>query len=148
MRGRKPTPTPILKLRGSRRAKGREGVEPIAPPGVPDIPADLTGEAMTEWNRMIPILRNMGVLSLAERNMLHSYCRLHVQWMAAEAAIDRDGLMVGDRPNPMVSISRGAWDRMQKILIELGFSPTARARVHKVEKKPQKSALARLIDGA
>lgn len=59
-----------------------------APPGVPDPPKVLDGEAHDEWHRMIARLTNTGALSIVDDGALFQYCRLFAEtegiWLVQE----------------------------------------------------------------
>ncbi len=76
-RGPKPTPTAVLKLRGSTLVTGRrEAAEVQGPAGTPDAPEWLDEEARAAWDRIVPLLEGMGVLTRIDGNALARYCRL------------------------------------------------------------------------
>src|SRR4029077_11756272 len=105
MRGRKPKPT-VLKLLdgnpGKRRINDRE---PASIPGFPEMPDWLDDEAKAEWNRIIPELHEMGVLSRADRPALTGYCNAWSRWVHAEGQVRKYGAIVKspDKGFPMTS---------------------------------------------
>ena len=93
-RGPAPTPTPVLKLRGSTLAtKRREQLEAKGPAGVPDCPDWLDEQTRQVWDQLVPLLEGMGVLTRVDGNALSRYCRLWTRWRKAEAFIDDKGEM-------------------------------------------------------
>ena len=133
MRGRKPTPTAILKAQGSRRAAGRTG-EPTPPVTAPMPPKELNEQAMVEWRRIVPLLEEMNLLAQADRAALALYCQAFARWQDAEKNIAEDGVIVkapSGYPvqNPYISISNGAIGQILKLLGEFGLSPSARTRL-------------------
>lgn len=95
-RGPKPTPTRILKYRGSRRAQSRTK-EPEPPPIVPDDPADvappwpLADAAREIWDQLIVLLAPMGILTLADKFTLARYCDWVTLYRANRLRIDEGG---------------------------------------------------------
>jgi P27 family predicted phage terminase small subunit len=89
IRGRKPTPTPLKILRGTR-ADRIPKAEPHAPAGRPKPPAHLDKVARAEWRRMVPILEKLGVLTQAEGGALAVYCVAYSRWVTACEAIDAE----------------------------------------------------------
>ncbi|MGR6997213.1 P27 family phage terminase small subunit [Yinghuangia aomiensis] len=79
---------------GKRRA--REFVNPS--PGIPDTPEWLDGRALDEWNRLIPILDSMGVLSPADGNALAAYCVSCATYVEAVAILREKGVLVEGSP--------------------------------------------------
>src|SRR5687768_3708732 len=86
-RGRKPKPTLLKILDGNPGKRPINESEPNAPDGVPDCPDWLDDEAKAEWARVIPELREMGLLSRADRPALAAYCTAWSRWVQAEAQV-------------------------------------------------------------
>ena len=62
-RGPPPTPTPILRARGSPLAtRRRELTEAKGPAGKPRCPQWLDADAKAAWRQVVPLLEQMGVL--------------------------------------------------------------------------------------
>lgn len=133
MKGRKPTPPAIQALTGSRNTLAASGQHPDGPAGVPHRPAWLDDGAVAVWLRTVPILRDMGLLTLADEAMLAGYCQACSRVAQAEASIAEDGLLfaskMGKRANPAVAMAAQARAEMKAFAAELGLSPTARARL-------------------
>src|SRR5438552_1152817 len=91
-RGPRPTPTEILKLRGStlvteRRVKS----EAKGPPGKPTCPSWLDANAKGAWRQLVPMLEEMGVLTRIDGNALTRYCRMWSRWRKAEEFLESKG---------------------------------------------------------
>ncbi len=87
-RGPKPTPTPILKLRGSTLAtQRREESEVQGPTGRPECPKWLDADARSAWEELIPMLESMRVLTPIDGNALARDCRQRSRWRKAESII-------------------------------------------------------------
>jgi phage terminase small subunit len=70
-RGPAPTPTPLLKLRGSTLiTKKRERAEVKGPEGRPDCPDWLKDDARAAWDYLVPQLETMGILTRIDGNAL------------------------------------------------------------------------------
>lgn len=89
-RGPPPTPTAILELRGSWRAKVRPG-EPAVLPANTEPPAELGKAERKIWRRVIPKLEQMRVLSGADLEMLTRYCELKAIFDAAKVIVQAKG---------------------------------------------------------
>jgi P27 family predicted phage terminase small subunit len=140
--GRKPTPTHIKILRGTRKDRINEA-EPVPPPGLPDLPEHLESPAREAWGRMVAILDHMGLASKAEGPVLGLYCEAYARWCLAREEIDRHGLVIerdvinskghktGTRlaQNPAVAVELSCLRLMKDLLVELGLTPSARSRV-------------------
>ncbi len=93
-RGPAPTPTNILKLRGSTLVTERRlRSEVKGPIGHPDCPAWLDEDARAMWDKLIPQLSAMGILSRIDGNALARYCRFWSRWKKAEDFITERGEM-------------------------------------------------------
>jgi phage terminase small subunit len=77
MRGRKPTPTGILKLHGSKRAKYGRKNEPIAR-GLPIMPNYLSDKAKEKFNEISGKLINLGVVGEIDTDVIARYSDLFV----------------------------------------------------------------------
>lgn len=109
--------------------------EPQPQKGTPQPPASLKGEAMAEWQRIVPELARIGLVALIDRAALVVYCRA---WQTYCDAIDhleeygpvvesgRDGGMV---KNPSAQIARDAADLMLRYGSRFGFTPSDRVRL-------------------
>jgi P27 family predicted phage terminase small subunit len=79
--GPRPTPTSILKLRGSWRGKDRPDAD--LEPNMPKMPSWLSAAAKAEWKRRIPELNALGVLQKVDVTILAMYCTDFAEWEAA-----------------------------------------------------------------
>lgn len=146
MRGRKPVPNEIKKLRGNpgKRPIVQSGIQPEQPSDVLPPPAFLSKEAKAEWRRLAPQIHKLGLLTEQDLGAFAAYCQAYGRWAAAEAQLARDsrkrGAMAGGTiiktvagnviQNPAVSIANAAMAQVVKYAVEFGFTPSARARVH------------------
>jgi P27 family predicted phage terminase small subunit len=145
MRGRKPIPTRLKILKGSQQPINYQ--EPSLPPGRPDCPEHLDQLARQEWDRLVPIVERMGILTEAEGGALMLYCECYSKWMRARADIAKRGLLIECTrvieskrketiqtfgkviANPAVNIEIQMSRLMKEILIEFGLTPSARSRI-------------------
>ena len=86
--GKRPTPTKVLKLRGSWRAKGRAD-DLLFSCNRPMMPRWLTGPAAKEWKRIVPELEKMGILAPVDSTMLAMYCTAFAEWRQADKLIKK-----------------------------------------------------------
>ena len=105
--------------------------------GRPACPANVTGEARAEWDRVTDELDAMGALYTADRAVLAMYCRAWSRYEEAEAAVDKYGLVTASaktkvpQHNMYITISNAAADRVAKLATELGLTPRARVIMQK-----------------
>lgn len=144
-RGRKRTPTNLLKLRGSWRAD-RHGSAPEVPIDKPIMPRSLKGEARKEWERLVPQLVAVNIVTKLDRNLLAVYCQTFSQWQDTIKLFEsvRTSIIMKTTngniiQNPLIGVMNKTADRLIKIGAELGLSPTSRAglRVNKTERSEQ-----------
>jgi P27 family predicted phage terminase small subunit len=132
-------PTALKKLLGNPGKRKLNNAEPVAPKGVPEMPKFLNGEARAEWRRIIPILINMGVLTVADGKALGAYCSAYSQLVKAEAAIEKFGLICATldqetgvaelKVNPAVRVKSDALRHMKSFLLEFGLTPASRSKL-------------------
>ena len=132
-RGRKPLPPTLRLLRGHARKRGSvAGVS--LPTAEPEPPAWLTGAALDVWHYYAPQLASAGVLTLADRDTLATFC-VHAQIVGeCREAIAADGLLTetpgGHRQtSPHYSILHRSTRLMAALASDLGLNPASRTRV-------------------
>ena len=94
MRGRKPLPSNVVRLRGNPGKRRLNDAEPRPAAKVPPCPACLGDEARKEWQRLAKELAELGLLTGLDRGMLAAYCQAHALWVEAVSSIERYGTMV------------------------------------------------------
>ncbi len=134
MRGRKPIPTELKRQKGTYRRDRANGDEPTGQPCLPPCPDHLQGEARATWNREGKGLADMRVLTAGDRAALAMFCTLWARHVEAESKIAELGAVVrgatgGAVVSPWVHISAKAIEQAMKIAVELGLTPSARARI-------------------
>jgi P27 family predicted phage terminase small subunit len=132
-RGRKPAPTQLKVLEGTRRDR-INSEEPPPVSGDPVPPDHLDKVARAEFHRIAEDLRSLQVLSRTDQTALALYSQTYSRWVAAENSIAEFGLLMGTgrggvAPNPAIAIARDAMQAMQRLLVEFGCTPSARSRL-------------------
>ena len=140
MRGRKPTPTKLKILAGTRKARINEQ-EPTLPPARPEIPEHLDALARGEWERLCPILERMGVLTEADGAAVMLYCEAYGKWLRARGEVAKRGLLIEVSrtvtskrgatiettgkviANPAVNMEIQLARLMKELLVEFGLHP-------------------------
>ena len=139
-RGPRPTPTPILQMRGSALAtRAREQAEVKGPAGTPECPDGLDDDAKAAWDQLVPMLERMRVLTRIDGNALTRYCRLWSRWRAAEQFIKDRGEMYPIKDDagkvkwfqqwPQVAIANKLAQQLTRLEQEFGMTPSARSRI-------------------
>lgn len=130
------------------------------------MPRDLPAAARREWKRILPELRQLGVLSVIDGAALAAYCHAYARWFEAEKEVKRLGLIVEEaitkwdsdaeesevlgyryKKNPAVTISEAAMKIMKSFLVEFGMTPSSRSRV-RVEKPTEEDPMEKFLKGA
>ena len=141
--GRRPLPTAVKRLRGNPGKRKLNAKEPRVPSSDPAMPQDLPAAARSEWKRIVPELRIIGVLTSIDRAALAAYCHAYARWFEAEKQVKRLGIIVKEpvllmgvptgyhryKKNPAVTISESAMKIMKSFLVEFGMTPSSRSRV-------------------
>ncbi len=153
-------------FRGDRHA---EDATPEAPIGVPTPPKELEGDALEEWLRIIGWLTELGTLSTVDAAILYQYCRLFAETEAiAQEKAETEGTvrilqenldrvddltfdqileaaqeLTKQRKLAAGYITKVRQGRMalRMLLVELGLTPAARARVKLPAGKPKTDPL-------
>ena len=152
-RGTKPTPTNVLKLRGSWRGDINKN-EPQPEVGIPDMPEGLEGISKDCWEQVVPILQEMNVLTTADGIALQLLCETFAHWRRAEELLVRHGDVYpilndnGDvkylQQSPYVAIARNNAKALKDMLCEFGLTPSSRSRIQPVSDSKVETADARM----
>lgn len=127
-KGPPPTPTAILKARGSWRAEARKD-EPRPALAAPTCPEWMPDDGKAEWKRVVGELSGLGLLTRLDRAALAVYCQAWSDFVLASTQSDS------------FTVRDVAAKRMIAAAAQFGMSPAARARVQasKPESKSDKS---------
>jgi len=117
-RGRKPKPLHLRSVEGSFRQDRHNANPPKPKPIEPERPTWLRGQGRKKWDELIAILRDMGILTQADGDILAQYCELWRLFCDHRAKVKL-------KPAQKIEIGR----RLQSLGSELGLSPTARQRI-------------------
>ncbi len=131
-RGPKPTPTAMLRLRGSWRGNIRKGEPMPTRPGRPlQPPAWLDATAKALWKELSGELRRCGLLTKCDRASFAGLCEAWSEYRRASDKIEQYGATMTapsgyEVQSPWVSIRNKAWSRFSKAASAFGLSPSAR----------------------
>lgn len=146
MRGRKPKPTKLRIASGETRPCRINWHEPKPDPTAPKCPDWLDDEGREHWRKLVKVLADMRVLTVADGDALAAICNTTARMVRAEQKIRESGGEVVLSPkgfpmqNPWLSIYARCQDQLAKLLAEFGLTPSSRTRVHVVDKKSKESA--------
>lgn len=129
MAAAKPAALKLLNGRGDGKDSAGRPVH-VGPAFVrvpPDPPADLAGEALAEWERVVPGLARLDLLKPEDRALLVTYCETWAVFCEATAAIRDEGLFIeakqGLLSHPAVGIQRTAGRELRSLAAHFGLSP-------------------------
>lgn len=109
-----------------------------AKPSRPEPPKDLKGDALVEWNRVVPELDELGILSVLDRAVLARYCLAWSQWRQLAKTLEAEGMIVDDargstKKNPAWQMFREAGTMLDAAAASCGLSPASRLRMNRPE---------------
>lgn len=137
-RGPAPQPTRIKLLKGNpgHRPINKDEPQPTLAKS-PKYPAYFGPIAKAEWKRIVPKLKELGLLTDIDVVALEVYCMTYSEYVQAEKvlekkgrvylALTRDGNSLKARPE--VGISQKARHLMKAYLAEFGMTPSSRSKV-------------------
>jgi P27 family predicted phage terminase small subunit len=134
MSGPRPKPTAWRRAKGNRGKRAWNHAEPVPPEGVPDCPAHLNAAAREEWDRLVGVLHEMGVVTLVDRAALAAYCQCYGRWVEAEEKLQTTPMLLKTatgyvQQSPWLSIANKQMELMGRYMAELGLTPASRSRV-------------------
>jgi P27 family predicted phage terminase small subunit len=132
MKGRKPLPSEIKLLTGSRQPINKR--EPKPSRTMPTCPKFLQGEARAEWRRISRELHRIGVLTVVDRAALAAYCLAWATMVKATEQLETKEMVIERAfgnlvQNPWLQVRNRAMDDMKRFAVEFGMTPSSRSRV-------------------
>ena len=138
-RGPPPKPTALKLMAGNPGKRPLNKREPRPRRTTPRCPAWLNKNAKTVWRRMVPELRDMGVLTVVDGEALAAFCQTYARWREAEEFLTKHGLVYPLRDEkghvrcmqqfPQVSIARNMLLALKAFYQEFGMTPASRSRI-------------------
>jgi len=127
-------PTNLKIIQGTFRKDRATPNEPKPNINIPSPPDHLSKEALIEWDRITPILYNLGLLSDLDMVALAAYCQAYGRWTQAEMELKGSGIIIKTQngnviQNPLVGIANQAMIQTHKFLVEFGLTPASRSKV-------------------
>lgn len=143
--GRPQKPAALHILHGNRSKKNfdeliEEIKSPAIPVAAPPMPDVLSDDAVAEWERLIPDLTALGLISTLDQMALATYCQAYADWLRYERLIAKrnaqsDDDLGGDiqvfktgaeQTGVLRQLSNDAAKRANAAGAQFGFSPMAR----------------------
>lgn len=153
VKGRRPTPTSLKLVQGTRREDRVNDDEPIPPAGEIIRPAWLKKHAAESWDELAPAAIEMGVLTTADVQTFAAMCTSHGEMKQLYAfllrkgrsykAITEHGFIMRTRPE--VAMLAEARKSYKSYAVEFGLSASSRARVKKPKETGRDDPLKKLL---
>ncbi|VVM93563.1 hypothetical protein PS673_02915 [Pseudomonas fluorescens] len=143
--GRPAKPAVVHVLQGNRSKKNMdqlidEARQPAVPVCAPPMPSVLTADAAAEWERLVPDLITLGLVSTLDQMALATYCQAYADWLkyqrliAARNAASADELggniqtfkTGAQQMHVLRQLANDAEKRANAAGASFGFSPMAR----------------------
>ena len=148
MKGRKPIPTNLKKLKGTLQ---KSRVIPFEVKSIPltriPIPPETLGRfGLIEWNKVYNFLISGNIVSEVDMNLVSAYCHeADIYWTIIEhlsgpsllqnlTDMTANGTSV---QNHLIGIKNKSFKNMQDIAVQFGFTASARTRIGSVEPKEE-----------
>lgn len=134
MAGRRPKPTQLKRLQGNPGKRPLNKHEPQPLGDRFNCPGWLSAEAKSEWRRIVPQLRVLGLATRIDHAALEAYCEQYARWREATMLLREIGLSyetsTGNlRERPEVGVANEALKNMRMLLTEFGMTPASRSRI-------------------
>lgn len=136
-RPRKPTKLKIIEgNRGKRKIKP----EPEPTLGIPDAPPSLTKRGADVWERFVPELDRLGLLTKVDGTSLVAACNGAGQGEWADAQMEK--LQSAKRVNTyrimmLNAVSKKGWQQWRAFCTEFGLTPASRSKLAVPERKQE-----------
>lgn len=149
-RGTKPMPTSLKIMSGEKDKRRLNHDEPVAPMGIPEAPDTLTGEALSEWDRMTEILDGMGILSPADRASLIALCEAWGRYVDLSEKYKQTGPLTKTSngniiQNPILGALNKAQSELRRWLVEFGLTPSSRSTIKAMSSGSDKNQLLAML---
>ena len=147
-------PSAVQKRLGTYRADRRAG-EVMPPAETPSVPPWVKGRARKCWKQLAPILEENNLLTRLDQVALALLVAPLADYILAREIVEEAAktetrfLVTTDKGNiiqhPAVGVMNKAWEKVVKILVQFGMTPSARASLATAQKKPPTDPMAQLL---
>lgn len=142
--GRPRKPTALHVLEGTTRPDRTNLSEPQPVLTDDRPPIWLKGRGRRGWKWVAPVVRQMKILTDADKAALALLCDALGDYVECQEALRQGGrwyetlTKLGERmikPHPAVAMASDAWRRAARMMVEFGMTPSARSRVKAAAEK-------------
>lgn len=136
--------------------RGRKPSPPLLTPdqaGAPEKPATIRSDktASKLWDFLVETLAAQEVLAPTDGPILTALCSAYSRLIRVREILAKESLVVVNEKNgatkahPLLNVEAGAASEVHRYASELGLSPTARARVQRIETAEKEETLEDLL---
>ena len=143
--GRPRKPSAIKKMNGTYRPSTAAKHEVTFPVTRLEPPEWLDAEGQQEWQRIVPLLDSVRILTDPDLIALANYCATVSVAINATRTYQREGMMSAlvkgskmKRVNPLIKVAQEARAQSLRFAIEFGLTPAARSRIVGQPAEPEK----------
>jgi phage terminase small subunit len=124
--GPPPQPTALKVARGNPGQRRLNASEPRPQPASAEAPAGLSAGALSVWEELAPELARIGLLTLVDRRLLVTACRLQALGEAYLADVEAARK---PRPSPKLWAATKCLEKAMAIFLRFGVTPAERSRL-------------------
>lgn len=133
-------PVSLALMKGNPGHRPLNKREPQPKAVAPHCPDHLDEAAKTEWDRLVPILLDMRVLTEADYIGLANLCCTYSTMAKAQKSLSETGVLAKSPSgyiyqSPLLGIVNTCIQTITTLCREFGLSPSARARVQTIEEE-------------
>lgn len=131
----KPKPTVLKLLDGNPGKRPLNRNEPVPDDEIPVCPDWLEQEAKNEWDRIVPELHKLRLLTKIDMTALIGYCQSWARYVEAEKYLsEHDSIMITEsgymQQVPQVGIALKYLKSCQSFMTEFGLTPSSRSKIN------------------
>lgn len=94
-----------------------------------DPPEWLTADAVVEWDRVVPVLNDLGVIRDVDLAVLSTYCQTWADYCECRRTLAVEGLTVDGKLHPLARYGDTLLKQLRPLIVELGFTPASKGKV-------------------
>lgn len=133
-RGPAPIPTAVKLMSGNPGKRPLNRNEPKPEQAAPTCPAWLSERGRAEWQRIVPELSALGLLTRVDRAALICYVEAVADLQDATELLAKEGKVAVAQsgykmPHPACTLKRQAMQAIRNFAAEFGLSPASRSRI-------------------
>jgi P27 family predicted phage terminase small subunit len=133
-RGPQPLPDAVKEARGTLKRSRTNPDAPKLPTSIWEPPAELKGEGLEEWTRLVKAAQESGLLTDGDRETFLAYCQMTTTVRRLQRLVARSSVEVAIAKGYMKHLNT-TMVQYRQLAAALGLTPASRGSVKKAEKK-------------